>query len=83
VYEKPAFYQKKQESAASHGWSFFDWRNLAIEPVLLLRQGPPRGFHAPISLVRRFVGRSLSELGAILRILPEVIRLFHGVLLCE
>src|SRR4051795_6066847 len=55
-------------------------RRFAVQPILFLGQSSPGGFHALVSLVGGLVGGALGKLGAILRILQKMLRLFHGVL---
>jgi hypothetical protein len=65
----------KADSAASHGRHFSCTAiapqrvNLPVEPVLLFSQSAPRGFHALVSIVARFVSRTLGKPRAILSVL--------------
>jgi hypothetical protein len=64
----------KADSAASHGRHFSCTAasqrvNFPVEPVLLFSQSAPRGFHALVSIVARFVSRTLGKPRAILRVL--------------
>jgi hypothetical protein len=55
-----------------------DWRRLAVEPILLVRQGAPRLLGAPEMVLCRVIGSPLGKLGAGHRILQQVLRLLHG-----
>src|SRR6476646_2355349 len=68
--------------AALLGRLFFIWSDDAVEPILFLRQRPPRCFHALVTQVSWLVFRTFGEVCGILGILSEMIRLFHGCLLC-
>ena len=65
----------KADSAASHGRHFSCTAiasqrvNFPVEPVLLFSQSAPRGFHALVSIVARFVSRALGKPRAILSVL--------------
>jgi hypothetical protein len=61
----------------------FCWRYFTIKPILLFNQREPCRFHALVPFMRCVISRTFGKLSAVLRILSEVVRLFHGVLLCE
>ena len=58
-------------------------RCFTIQPILLFGQREPCCFHALVSLMRCLIRRAFRKLRAVFRILPEVVRLFHCVLLGE
>jgi hypothetical protein len=72
-----------QGAMALLGRLFYLRRNDPVEPILFIGQGSPRCFHAFVTQVCWLVIRTFGELRGILGILPEMIRLFHGFLLCE
>src|SRR5581483_3823992 len=54
-------------------------RNFAIDPVLLFRQSRPGIRHARIAIIGGPPFRSLGQLQAVLCVVPEDVRLFHGL----
>src|ERR1700751_3316254 len=55
-----------------------DWRRLAVEPILLVRQGAPRLLGAPEMVLCRVIGGPLGKPSAGHRILQQGLRLLHG-----
>src|SRR5438445_7419261 len=53
-------------------------RRQAVEPVLLPGHGQPPGLHQLVSLVGRLILGALGKLGAVLRIVQELLGLLHG-----
>jgi hypothetical protein len=78
------------ETAASDGRLFFRaagcyarWRHFTIQPILFFGQSSPCGFHSLVAVVCRLIRRTFGKLGAIVRVLDKLLRLFHGVLLLQ
>src|SRR5262245_51994549 len=56
-------------------------RRHAVEPILLSRQRQPSGFHELEALVARLILGALGKLGAVFRIVQELLGLLHGKIL--
>jgi hypothetical protein len=56
------------------GWN---GRDLAVEPILLASEGPPRARHAQKTIMCRLSLGPLGELEAIVGVISEDLRLFH------
>src|ERR1700733_2274030 len=57
-------------------------RNFAVEPVLLVGQSTPRGFHALVAIEDRLTVRAFGKMRAVVGIFAEDFGLLHGVLPC-